>query len=115
MSVSLAFLVEPDNYTLSRLFYLCLSRRHLLAAVAFDTVKNMRPDAVRMDTAQNVLAAGNVAHDERDSFLLTVVIEDLGIGSVFCSQFSFGKSGNHTLNSDTFALDELPVAGIPRR
>jgi hypothetical protein len=63
MAITFSFLIQPDYNAACCLLNQPLRHFHLLPAVAFITIKNMRGYAVGMHTAWNLLHVSDIAHD----------------------------------------------------
>jgi hypothetical protein len=67
----------------------------LFAAFTFDAVEDVRPDAVRMDSAKDIAASGNVTLNKSDRLLAAVIIEDLAESAKPCLEVAFTESYDH--------------------
>jgi hypothetical protein len=48
----------------------------LLATITVDAIEEMRGNAMRMETAQDVVVLPHIAHNNGDAFLLAVVVQN---------------------------------------
>ena len=95
VSVTFPFLIQPDDNPAARLFDHGLCRGHLFPARAFDAVKDVGTDTMRMDAAQHIFFVVNVTFYEGYGLLSAVVVKDLGERSELGLQVTLGESFDH--------------------
>jgi hypothetical protein len=71
-----ALLIQPDDQAAAVSRDHRLGERHLLATITVQTVEDMSGQTLRVHATQNIVPLFHLTHDQGDTLLVPVVIEE---------------------------------------
>src|SRR5262245_17440441 len=104
MAIASSLLIEPDNHAGPLLLDHSLGEFHLLATITVDAIEEMRGNAMRMETAQDVVVLSHITHNNGDAFLLAVVVQNFQESTEPGVERGFSKPDNHDVLYSCLAL-----------